>query len=972
MSENINFSNNLTFTKVTDLDTSEVVFDITDTEGLIISVPSAGSNPTLTVSGDLDVTGDLNVAGNTVVNADTKLSITDKNVLMNVPEEPKEPQGNSTLNSDIVDTATVTDPGVGFTPSTTVPVVFESPPSGTTATGTVSADAGGIVAFGSAVTITDAGTGYVTPPTFTFGSAANTPPRPTVMPDGSGSIVVRDWFDGVEAHAGILWDDTELSWDLNFGIDQDIYEGSPSGPINTLAANPRIRNLGDPIDPSDAVNLSIITALELNDLADVVVSGPSVGQVLRYNASGDWEADQLDFSDLSGISTPTTSSGYFFWNHLLGASGEFEYKEQIPSTDISGLATVATSGTLTSLTDTNVPAPTDGYVLSWDVATSKWIDVPKIAIGDLDTIQSPSVSPTAKVATVTDNVTIDADNNLVVTIGNLVTVDVVDSFTLNANSVLLDTVAPVVLNTGAGTDGELNASGDLILTSTAGDVYLQNVSYPESEITTPNLSLLFYNSSTNAMEWGLLPTSAIQNRLENSIQTTYVDVEETNDVVTLKAPDLGDTSIGGGTITDDVGVIINAGDGRDVLFPGTSVSNIHSDTGMNIETTLGDMTLNTDGDLKFNGFIFPDETSIREVGDVLIVDPLDTINKENLVFATMSIGLNSDVNLTPPLNEFEVLIANDAGTFYNKRLSYDDLDPTSIPTPTLTLLGLTDTYDPTGMVPSVPDELKNKYLRWNEFGTEVVYETTISAENINFIGVATNIEPTTSNVNDIGSASKKFKDVHATTVYGDTLVGSYTNANETITEAMLTTNVQNKLNASYGDAFIDGDQTFTGQNSFVPTESADGFAVSTDDGSITLMTVTGDIDIKSTDGNIYIEGYQKAVNLDISVADVPTGTGTVVLNIGNLVPSNSIVTSCRILVTSAFDGTDPQVSVGNLSVSDSLMTIAENDLTSTGLNHSNTFLDVGTTANGKQLAATITLASATVGNARILIEYYRL
>ena len=979
MSENINFSNNLTFTKVTDTDTSEVIFDITDANGLIVSVPAAGANPTMTVGGDLEVTGDLNVIGDTVVNADTKLSITDKNVLMNVPEEPVQPQGTSVLGDgggvpvDAVETATVTDPGVNFTPSTVVPVVFELPPSGTQAEGTVTTDGSGNVSIGDPVNITVQGSGYVTAPTFTIGNASNIPPRPSVNADSSGTVVIRDWFDGSDAHAGIIWDESEFAWDLNSAIDQDIYLDNPAGPANNLSSNPRIRNVGAPVDGGDAVNYSTILNLALDDLSDVDAAGASNGEVLKYNGL-DWVGGLLTIGDIDGINPPAVSSGYFYWDHTAnGGSGEFQFIENIPASDITGLEAVATTGTLESLNNV-VVAPTDGQVLTWDNDNTQWIATDKVQSGEIDTIQSPAVSPTASVSTTGTNVTVTADGQFTVAAGTLVNIDATTNLTVNSGATTtISGLNPIEISTGVSTDGELNAQGDFIITSTGGNVILHNVAYPAADGSTVNQSLLFYNSGTGEMEWGTLPTSSIQERIENSLGTTFVDTNNQSDIVVIQAPPLGDPSVVGGNITNQVGVIIEPGTDRVVEIPGSSTSIISSDAGMSIETTAGDISITPAGVVTIDGYIFPEDTATRDAGDFLIIDPADTINKQNLIFTPMTLDLNSDVTITGGINEFEVIIANNAGQFVNRRLQYSDIDPSGAPALNASILELNDVYDPTGMVPSVPDELKDKFLRWNPLGTEVIYEDVIPAANLDLIGTITNIEPSVTNTDSVGSASKKFSEVHATTVYGDTLVGSYTNAADSVLESMLSPAVRTKLNdpGNVGDSVLADDQTFTGQNTFAPTDPASGFVVSAVDGSILLSSNTGDVDITTTSGSINIDGYQRAFAQTITVGDVAGGTGTEVILLGAELPDNAIITSCRVLVTAAFDGaTDPLLKIGSQAVDDELMTEDENDISMLGLDHVNSFYDAGTTAANKQLIATLTLDTATVGSARILIEYY--
>lgn len=160
-------------------------------------------------------------------------------------------------------------------------------------------------------------------------------------------------------------------------------------------------------------------ASQLNQLSDVVSSTPTSGNVLRANGSG-WTSAKLAYSDLSGTPTlatvatsgsytdltskpsiPTNNSftfvglsdtndtvvanGYLRWD----ASGtSIGYATTIPSTAVSGLATVASTGSYNDLTNkptiptalsglsdvnTTTTPPTNGQSLVYNSATSKWI-----------------------------------------------------------------------------------------------------------------------------------------------------------------------------------------------------------------------------------------------------------------------------------------------------------------------------------------------------------------------------------------------------------------------------------------------------------------------------------------------------------------------------------------------------------------------------------------------------------------------
>jgi len=87
----------------------------------------------------------------------------------------------------------------------------------------------------------------------------------------------------------------------------------------------------------------------LNGLSDVVISGAASGEVLRYNGSA-WVDAQLAYSDLSGA--PTNVSSF---------------------TNDAGYLTDITAENLGDLSDVAYPsAPTDGQILKWVNANSRW------------------------------------------------------------------------------------------------------------------------------------------------------------------------------------------------------------------------------------------------------------------------------------------------------------------------------------------------------------------------------------------------------------------------------------------------------------------------------------------------------------------------------------------------------------------------------------------------------------------------
>ena len=111
----------------------------------------------------------------------------------------------------------------------------------------------------------------------------------------------------------------------------------------------------------------------LDDLTDVSVSTPTGGQSLVYDdTSNEWVNGAIEYSDVAN--TPTLAT--------VATSGSYNDLSNTPT-----LATVATSGSyndlsntpaipdeLTELLDTSITSPTNGDVLKYDSASSKWVN----------------------------------------------------------------------------------------------------------------------------------------------------------------------------------------------------------------------------------------------------------------------------------------------------------------------------------------------------------------------------------------------------------------------------------------------------------------------------------------------------------------------------------------------------------------------------------------------------------------------
>ena len=100
---------------------------------------------------------------------------------------------------------------------------------------------------------------------------------------------------------------------------------------------------------------SAISAASIGDLADVVVTSASTGEVLRYNGTS-WVDAQLAYSDLSGTPTLGTAAAANTGDFATAAQGALADTAIQPADSIDALADV----------DTTTSAPTNGQVLQWN------------------------------------------------------------------------------------------------------------------------------------------------------------------------------------------------------------------------------------------------------------------------------------------------------------------------------------------------------------------------------------------------------------------------------------------------------------------------------------------------------------------------------------------------------------------------------------------------------------------------------
>jgi len=112
---------------------------------------------------------------------------------------------------------------------------------------------------------------------------------------------------------------------------------------------------------------SYLTSVALDDVSDVTITSASNGQVLKYNGTA-WvnaaDAGGIALTDLS-VTTNAAGTAALSYNNSTGA---FSYTPP----DLSSYLTGITGQSIEDLSDVNTMTPTDGQVLTWDNANSRW------------------------------------------------------------------------------------------------------------------------------------------------------------------------------------------------------------------------------------------------------------------------------------------------------------------------------------------------------------------------------------------------------------------------------------------------------------------------------------------------------------------------------------------------------------------------------------------------------------------------
>ena len=110
-----------------------------------------------------------------------------------------------------------------------------------------------------------------------------------------------------------------------------------------------------------------LTSVALDDVSDVTITSASNGQVLKYNGTTWVNATDSSGIALTDLSVTTNSAGTAALTYT-NSTGVFTYTPP----DLSGYLTSISGQSIEDLSDVNTMTPTDGQVLTWDNANSRW------------------------------------------------------------------------------------------------------------------------------------------------------------------------------------------------------------------------------------------------------------------------------------------------------------------------------------------------------------------------------------------------------------------------------------------------------------------------------------------------------------------------------------------------------------------------------------------------------------------------
>lgn len=225
--------------------------------------------------------------------------------------------------------------------------------------------------------------------------------------------------------------------------------------------------------------VSLVELLTLTQLQDVTITGPEASpQVLKYTGAG-WENVALTHADINftgyttNVSTTNiqdlanvpagVANGIFVWD---GTPTSVTYLTQLDAgVHIDPLTLNAIALNLVNdytIGDINAPTPSDGDVLTWDNLNSEWVPQPIPASADPTRITDGSNNTFVDVDVVTDTITLQAGPT-------------------SGNIVLSPAGTGTVQIVGTG-DAIIESADNIMIESTANDVFIQGYKYPKSGI----------------------------------------------------------------------------------------------------------------------------------------------------------------------------------------------------------------------------------------------------------------------------------------------------------------------------------------------------------------------------------------------------------------------------------------------------------------------------------------------------------
>ena len=222
------------------------------------------------------------------------------------------------------------------------------------------------------------------------------------------SIAVTDYASLLK---GVQVNGVDLTIDANNKVNIPIAGADVLGVIKVGA--------GLSINPSTGVlSADAVASLELDDITDVELTTPTDGQVLVYDADNDeWvngdiptpPTPSLDVEDLGDVTTTSLADGQVLkydaqnsrWVNANESVGDTVSVNQVQTTGTK-IATITVNNndtdiyaptgggasSLSGLSDVDLTTPTDGQMLSYDNATSKWVnsnvpkELPTVTSGD--------------------------------------------------------------------------------------------------------------------------------------------------------------------------------------------------------------------------------------------------------------------------------------------------------------------------------------------------------------------------------------------------------------------------------------------------------------------------------------------------------------------------------------------------------------------------------------------------------------